>query len=371
MNLDSEGNKMTPQNHTGKAALFMGPGKPFEVREFPVSAPEKGKALLRILASGICGTDVHIRRGRLAQPSPLIIGHEFIGEIAALSAETEEFRVGDRVLYNMAKPCGKCRLCKTGDSANCLSFEVAYARDPAQPPHFFGGYADWCYAPADASSLTRLPDGVETVTAALFPCAGPTVLHALRLGGVLQKKADGVETAVVQGAGPLGQFASFWLSLCGVPRILLAVRDPAGPRAAMIAKLTRAQPVSPGELGGMISEGLSADLCIECSGVPEAFETGCRVLRNRGVYLVPGQYSDSGTIPFGPQVITFKALQIIGSSQYDASDVREYIRFLREHSAGLSGFAACSRGFPVDRINEAMDAAESHRYSKVYLTRSE
>jgi len=356
------------KNLTGKAALFEGAEKPFRVQEFPVSAPQPGQALLRLIATGVCGTDVHIHHGRLSQPTPLIIGHEFIGEIVALGSDSDAFQAGDRVIFNMAKPCGKCKLCRTGDSANCLSFTVAYARNPMEAPHFFGGFAEYCYAQAEPASLIKIPAHVDAFAAALFPCAGPTIIHSLKLGGIFENKAAGVETAVVQGAGPLGLFAALWLAQCGVPEIYVTVRDKNSSRAKLITEMTNATVCTAEEMDQKVAEGFAADVCIECSGAPVAFLSGCNLLRNRGKYLVPGQYSNSGSVPLEPQMITFKALQIIGSSQYDSTDVQSYIDFLSEHAQVAAKMTAGMKAFPVAEINEAMECAAQHAASKVVLT---
>lgn len=356
-------------NKTGKAAIYEGPMKPFKINEYPVTPPAPGYALLRLLASGICGTDVHIHHGRLAQDTPLIIGHEFIGEIVDINADDKTLSVGDRVIFNMAAPCGKCKLCESGDSANCLAFEVAYAQNPEKPPHFFGGYGEYVYAKAGIcdGALIKLPDNVDYMAASMFPCAGPTIIHALKLGGLYQNKAAQIETAVVQGSGPLGFFSALWLTLNGVKNIYTIVRDTNNFRSRQIQKFTRSVVICENELNVLVENGLSTDLAIECSGNPQAFAFGCSILRNRGIYLVPGQYSDSGTIPFGPQIITFKALQVIGSSQYDASDVTDYIAFLSENTDTMTDIGAYVKGFPLSEINEAMDAAEKHLFSKVVL----
>lgn len=353
----------------GKIAVFEGAGKVFEVKEYPVTPPRSGMALLRLLASGICGTDLHIHHGRLLNPSGIAIGHEFIGEIADINDGDGTLKVGDRVIYNMAKPCGKCKLCETGDSANCLSFEVAYVHDVSDAPHFFGGYGEYCYASTAAGTLIKIPDSVETFAAALFPCAGPTILHALKLGGIFDDAVrGGIETAVVQGAGPLGMFSALWLKLHGVKNIYVAGRSKSSPRMKSAEAMTGAKLCTENEIKDMAAGGLSVDLCIECSGNPEAFVNGCNILRNRGVYLVPGQYSDSGSVRFSPELITFKALRIYGSSQYDASDVADYIKFLGENAETVNKFAPLVAAYEVDKINDAIEAADEHLYTKVVLT---
>jgi threonine dehydrogenase-like Zn-dependent dehydrogenase len=116
------------------------------------------------------------------------------------------------------------------------------------------------------------------------------------------------------------------------------------------------------------SGGLGADCVVECSGDPEAFPEGLKLLRNRGVYLVPGQYSNSGSVSVEPQQITFKALQIFGSAQYDVTDQKDYLNFLVENESKWPAIdRICTHRWPLPQINEAMDAAISGEAVKSVL----
>lgn len=353
----------------GKAAVFVGANKDFEVREYPVSKPPAGQALLKMRLSGVCGTDVHIHHGRLGMPTPLILGHEFVGEIEAINGKG--FEVGDKVILNAATPCGECLLCKNGDSANCLNFKVAFAQNPEEEPHFFGGFAEYSYANID--NLVKIPKEVDYRAAAVYPCAGPTIIHSLKLGGIFQSKGENINTAVIQGAGPVGMFAVIWALKAGIKNVILSYRA-SGKRAELAKKLGVEHIVSPDkaeEYVQKITGKVGADLVIECSGNPKAFLQGTKMLRNRGIYLVPGQYSDSGDISFGPQIITFKALQVIGSSQYDTSDIIDYIEFLRENADIQKIIANSIKEFKVEEINEAIAYAGAKSACKVVLSSGE
>ena len=93
------------------------------------------------------------------------------------------------------------------------------------------------------------------------------------------------------------------------------------------------------------------------------------ILRNRGVYLVPGQYSASGGIEIQPQMITFKALHIIGSSQYSMCDVKMYLDFLVDHPALYEKINALGTKFKVSEINEAIAYAKSSQNVKTLLVK--
>ena len=90
-----------------KAAVYVGANKPFEVREFDVVEPPAGYGRSQLIASGVCGTDLHIHNGKLDEAAPAIIGHEFIGKLDALDpAEGEKYglKVGDNVIADIAVP---------------------------------------------------------------------------------------------------------------------------------------------------------------------------------------------------------------------------------------------------------------------------
>lgn len=362
-------------NKTSYAAIFTGIDKPFELREYPVTKPSAGTAAMSLVASGICGTDLHIHSGRLGSTPDRIIGHEFVGKVEALGeGDTNGLAVGDYVISDIAVPCGECLLCKTGDDANCVNMGVTNSGDPAEIPHFHGGYGRMCYAPV--SNLIRIPAAVNPRTAAVFACAGPTCMHAFKLGAGAGLSLDSVNVAVVQGSGAVGCFAAMYLAAAGVPNLLLVTAGrPDGGKRAMLASLGVKQVYSlagDGEekIAAVVRElsgGLGADLVIEASGGANALPFGIRLLRNRGIYLVPGQYSDRGPVAIEPHLITFNALRIIGSSQYSFSDVYAYVDFLCEHPELHAAIAATATDYPLEKINEAYADLEARRTTKALL----
>jgi len=118
-----------------------------------------------------------------------------------------------------------------------------------------------------------------------------------------------------------------------------------------------------------MSEGLGADLVFEASGNPAAIPMGIDLLRNRGVYLVPGQYSNSGGIEIQPQLITFKALQIIGSSQYSMVDVRKYVEFLEKNPDLEEAILSLATAYRVEDVNQAFADAKARKNIKTLLTK--
>ncbi len=371
---------MSDMVKTGKAAVFLEGEKRFDIREYPVIAPMKSEVLIRMLRSGVCGTDAHICDGRLPLGRrELIIGHELIGEVADCEAEVTHdglgapIRCGDRVVACVAVPCGFCFNCHRGGTASCLSFGVTYLKDPAQVPHFHGGYAEYLHSPA--VNLVRIPDGVDIDAVAAFPCGGPTIIRAFEYGGGLEKG----ELVVVQGTGSLGLFAIAWAVSKGCR--VIAIGSEANPaRLALAGELGAEQTlnfrgVSEEERFKIVKErakklgrGDGADVVVEATGSPRAVPEGMRLVRTRGRYLVPGQYSLSGKVEIQPELITFKAMRIIGSGQYMLSDVGTYLEFLKANPGCQAIFSRCvTHRFTVERAADAVAAAASGAAVKAVL----
>ncbi len=358
-------------SQTGKAVVFVGPNKQMEIREYPVVPPSDAGVLMKLVRSGICGTDIHILEGRLPIPPQFIPGHEFIGEIAETGehARTDALgtpiSAGDLAIACVAMPCGDCFSCMRGETANCLNFGVTYVRDPEEPPHFFGGYGEFVHHPS--ACLVKLPVGIDVDAASAFPCAGPTTIRAFDRAGDL----DAEELVVVQGTGPVGLFAIAWASARGCR--VVAIGSGKNKARMELARNLGAEVVidyretPPDErletvrhLAKEMNRGDGADVVFEASGSPSAIPEGLRLVRTLGRYIVPGQYSNSGAIEIEPQMITFKAVSIVGSSQYKISDIATYLDSLLKHPDLQGKFAACiTHRYSIAEANEACRAASS------------
>lgn len=359
-----------------KAALFMGAKRPFEIKEYEVTDPKKGMVRLNLLASGICGTDVHFYDGTIPLDAPKIIGHEFVGEVAKINDEDSKkynLSVGDRVISNIAVPCGKCKLCKSGDDANCVNMGVTNGGNPEDEPHFHGGFAEVSYAPA--ANFIKIPENVDSLAACVFACPGPTAIHAFNLAKRAGCDIKDAETAVVSGTGPVGCMAIAYLANAGVKNIIVLANRESKESDERVTALggTRILHIASMEDDEIIVEilnisgGLGADLAFEASGNPKAVPLALKFLRNRGVYLVPGQYSNSDGALIEPQLITFKALHIIGSSQYSMSDVREYLEFLSGNEMLQNNIKSLAALYKVEDINKAFADIKARKNIKSVL----
>jgi threonine dehydrogenase-like Zn-dependent dehydrogenase len=361
-----------------KAAVMVGVNTPFEVRTYDLVEPQDGMAMIKLIASGICGTDIHIHRGKIPIPVPMIIGHEFIGKVEALSAEDSKkygINKGDNVIVDVACPCGECFLCKNGDDANCLNLGVTYVHSPNEEPHLFGGYGEYNYSPV--KNLIKIPEALNPTMTCVFACAGPTALHAFSLAEKAKCGIQKASVAVVQGLGPVGTFAVIYLASLGIKNIVAITARNNIKREILAKELGVTEVLNLDKMSAEditknvrdLNNGMGADVVFEASGNPKAFVQGLDMLRNRGVYLVPGQYSNSGPIEIAPQMITFNALHIIGSSQYSTSDVSAYLAFLQKNPQLHKKILSLGNCYSIDEINQAFDDAKSGSNIKTMLVK--
>ncbi len=368
---------------TAKAAVFVKAGEALEVRSYPVTAPKGDMVLLKLKLSGICGTDNHIISGRLPIPPTFIPGHEFIGTVEKVGPRAKKdgvgqvIREGDLVIACVANPCGKCFNCKRGENANCLNFGVTNIRDPKDAPHLFGGFAEMLYQPAN--TIVHVPAGIPLEAVAAFPCAGPTAIHGFGRAGGLEKG----ELVVVQGTGPVGMFSIAWARAAGCR--VAAIGSASNPERIALARRLGAEQVWDYRAGtsaercaevkkwaAKYKRGDGADVVFEASGAPSAISEGFGLVRTLGRYIVPGQYSASGTVAINPEMITFKALTIVGSSQYSLADIKAYLAFLKKNPKLHRPFAACiTHQYTVDDAVKACADSSSGRAVKAVFKGSD
>ncbi|MGI5923645.1 MAG: zinc-binding dehydrogenase [Lentisphaeria bacterium] len=355
------------KDKSAQALVFCSPARQFELRRYPLLAPGPGQVGLRLFQSGICGTDMHFLHGTLTlPPGELILGHEFIGRIDAIGEGADYDAIGQKICCDdfaivcVAIPCGDCANCQRGETSSCMNFGVTYKQSPADPPHLHGGFAEYQFAPA--ANIVRLPAAVDPVAVSAFPCAGPTLIRAAKYSGGFQ--AD--EFVVVQGTGAMGLFAIAFAAAAGCR--VVAVGSMTNSERSELARAFGAEQIfdyradrdervkAIRELSG----GVGADVVIETSGTPDSFVEGLDLLRIRGRYLVPGQYSNSGAISILPQLITFKALQIFGSGQYNLRDVKDYLDFVLTHANLVEFFRRCTAArYTLDYHAAAFAAVEA------------
>jgi putative phosphonate catabolism associated alcohol dehydrogenase len=358
---------------TSRAAVLTQYEAPLEMKEFPVpDTIERGAALVRVELAGICGTDVHLWRGQLPIPLPVILGHETVGVIEELGEGLHEdwsrnaLSVGDRITWSSSINCDECYYCRTKPQpTRCLkrkAYGISY--DCSVAPHLLGGYAEYIYL-RPGTAIFKIPEELPTEAVVGAGCALTTSLHGIERIGV--QMGDNV---VIQGSGPVGlaalavakgSGAATTIVLGGPPHRLQIARRFGADACIDVDRTTVAERKARVlELTG----GFGADVVLECVGIPAAVPEGLELCRDGGRYLVLGHYGNAGTIEFNPHVITRKQLLVAGSWGFEPRHTRAALTFLSRTREQFPFEELIAEPFPLDRAFEALQATASWTTAK-------
>jgi threonine dehydrogenase-like Zn-dependent dehydrogenase len=323
----------------GRAVVLERFGEPLVVREFDVPSAGAGEMIVASRFGGICGTDMHLQQGHLSIPTPLVLGHEGLGLVrelgpgADVDAHGRPLAVGDEVMWASSMACGRCVPCQQYREPTLCEDRRTYGvnRPTTEDSGLYGSWAEYIHL-REATTVVRMPDGIDPLAAMSLACAGPTMIHALydrrpvRVG----------EVVVVQGSGPVGVAAAAIAHLSGAARVIVA----GGPadRLELAASVgigdEHVNVVQTDDRDGALERvreltgGRGADLVIECTGVPAAVGQGLYLARRGGSYLVVGQYTDAGDTAINPHQIVYRQLDVIGSWGFTGAHLVEYVTLL-------------------------------------------
>lgn len=326
---------------TMTAARLYTPGEPLVVEQVPVPELEPGEVLVRVRACGLCGTDIHLAVvGDLpVARTPITLGHEAAGVVAALGPGVRGFSEGDRVALFPSATCGACRPCLAGRESLCDHSGVyGMVRD--------GSLADYVAAPA--RSLIRLPDTIDFELGAIVTDGVATPFHALRSRGALRAG----ETVGVFGCGGLGTHAVQLARMMGAGRVIAVDTDAAArsracelgadvaldPREADVARLIRKQ-------GGL-------DLALECVGLAETVALAMRSLAKGGRAVLVGVGPDRPQLP-PLAVFVGREQAVMGSFGMDRRDIEDLLALVAAGRLDLG--RSVSARYPLHRAADALN----------------
>lgn len=329
------------------------------LRDVPRPACGPNDVLIKVHYAGVCGTDLHIwewdawASGRLKPP--LIIGHEFAGEIVELGAETKSaglLAMGDLVTAEGHIVCGHCLPCRTGDAHVCRRTQIiGVDRD--------GAFAEYIAMPA--SNVMRL-DGIPTQIGAIMDPIGNAVHTALE-GGSLAGSA-----VMVVGAGPIGCFAVGIARAAGASIVIASDLNPT--RRDIAKKMGAHVVIDPTKEDvvarvNQLTSGDGADVVCEMSGHPSGHAQAFAVARPGGRVNMLGTPSRSTEVDFARDVI-FKGLTIYGVTGRRMYDTWQQMgRFIRAGQFDPS--PVITHRFPLDRMAEAIGVIKDGSAGKVIL----
>ena len=335
-----------------KAIVYDAP-RSFSYRDVAGPSPEDDEVLIHVRACGLCGTDLHIHEGEFNPRFPLIPGHEFTGEVAAVGKAARGWQAGDRVVANCNRACGACFPCRRGQPLRCENL-VAYGIQTD------GGLAEYvCVKAGDVFAVTTL-SWREATMVEPTACA----VHGMEVLGV-RPGSD----VLMFGAGPTGQILAQLLRINGAASLTVAA--PAGPKLALAERLSADRVVAidrdDPEQHRRALRDISAngfDYVVEATGAPQMCAEAVRQTRRGGEVLLYGVYPDTATFPVNPFDVFRREITIKGSFA-QISDFGRALAYLESGKVKVDEIV--SDEFELKDWDRALDNAWHRRGIKAIL----
>lgn len=292
-----------------KAVMKTKPEPGIVVLDIPVPEVGGDEVLIKVRAASICGSDLGIYNYTAAYSKmtlPVVMGHEFSGEIVETGRDVAGFKVGDRVLSESVKACGVCRFCREGRSNLCEESTLFGI-------HTAGGFAEYVTVPYKL--LHRVPENMSYEDAALVEPLS-NALHFVK--DITPFRIN--DFVVVQGCGPIGLYSAQLFKLGGADVIMTGLS--ADKTRFEIAKKLGIETVNIQEqdLEEIVRErtkGAGADIAFVAVGAPPAVKQATRIVRKRGRVTVVGIFG--AEVPIDMTWLVRRELEIKGA--YDAKPV--------------------------------------------------
>ncbi len=324
------------------------------MQDVPVPDIGPNDVLIKVRKASICGTDIHIWNwdawSQKTIKVPMVIGHEFMGEIAKLGAEVTGFQVGDRVSGEGHITCGSCRNCRAGKRHLCRNtVGLGVNRQ--------GCFAEYVALPA--FNVFRVPKEIPDEIASFFDPLGNAVHTALSFDLV-------GEDVLITGAGPIGVMAAAISRHVGARHVVVTDVNPFRLELARKLGATRAVDVRSQTLGDVMqSLGMTEgfDVGMEMSGNGQAFRDMLSVMNHGGRVAILGIPPNEVSIDWN-QVI-FKGLMLKGV--YGREMFETWYKMVAMLQSGLDVAPVVTHRFPAARYAEAFEAMRSGQSGKVVL----
>ena len=375
---------MRGKNRKVKAATLEGKGL-LTVKDYPYPDLDKNCAIIKMEYSGICGTDKHSFEGFFHQkggrpiPLPVIQGHENVGIIEEINGELldhdgKKLFVGDRVVPAPNISCGKCFACRNNRPYYYCECKLDYGNNigAGKAPHIFGGWSEYLYI-IPGSHLFKYPDNLD-------PQFG-TFIEPLSVTGCLDKARQwssewepfrSGDIVAILGTGPIGLFHLIKANLMGAGKLISI--DPSKFRTSIAEEFGATNIIVSNNADEIkdninkITDNYGVDLVVDCSGVSEGLSIALNLIREGGMVLEVGIFSNSHDIPINPHSqILEKSARVIGIGGDDISQYYPSIKLLDRTIHQLPWDKIISHNYNINNINKAMEVAMSDKSMKVLV----
>jgi D-arabinose 1-dehydrogenase-like Zn-dependent alcohol dehydrogenase len=359
---------------SGTAALFVGNGKPFELRSYPIPSPEPGAIVARVSLANICGSDLHMWHAeldleRLRLPMPLCIGHEAVGEVSALGdgvttdSAGAPLAIGDRISWRYFVPCGRCRACVAGKTRACQRCHafISQGQSAEAAPHFVGAFATHYYIRPGQTTF-KVPASVTDAAAAGANCALAEVIQGLTLAEL--RLGD---TVVLQGAGGLGIFAAAVAKEMGAGRVIAI--DSVAERLDLARDFGADETINLTDVTETrdrirrvreATDGWGAEVVCEFVGNGGVVSEGIQMLAPGGRYLEIGCINRGTEVVLDPAHLTLLNRSVLGVVYYEPWALEAALAFLAHKHAAFPWDRLAGVRYGLDSIDRAFADAAAH-----------
>ena len=332
-----------------RAAVITEFNAPWQLRELADARPAAGQVLIRVRATGMCGTDLHVHHGVFPLKPPFVAGHEPTGDVVELGAGVTDLKVGDRVgVFWNQKGCGRCAACQKGTPARCAN--------SSSWMNLGGGNSELMLAWASGCQL--LPDGVSNEDAAPIFCAGYTVMSGLR--NATPKPGERV---AVLGVGGLGHLAVQLSKAVGLETF--AITGQANKQQELKDFGADEVVVVDGDIGQRLTDLGGVDIVLSTTNSAAQIASALNGLRPGGRLVSMGLPSEP--IPVSALPLMMGQRELRGSTQDERSDLAEALDFVARGKVKPK-----IDTYPLSRINDVRERLEAGkvRYRAVLLHES-
>ena len=345
--------------NTMMALVKTGPKPGLTMTEVPIPETEPGQVKIRVLKSAICGTDLHIYNwddwSKRTIKTPLIIGHEFVGEIVELGGGVTEYNIGDIVSGEGHIVCKTCRNCMAGRLHLCkYTIGVGVNRD--------GCFAEYLVIPAE--NVVRIVDGIPLDTAACLDALGNAVHTALKfdLTG---------EDVLITGAGPIGIMAAIICRHCGAKKIAITDLNPyrlkLAKEAVPSAWAVDPRKITTSELMREMNMTEGFDIGLEMSGSDAAFSDMVEHMGHGGRVSLLGFHSRDTVICWDKVVFAGLTIQgIYGREMFDT-----WYKMMSMLQTGLDISKVITHRFDIKDFEKGFAVMQNGESGKVVLNWAE
>ncbi|KAA3636633.1 MAG: alcohol dehydrogenase [Armatimonadetes bacterium] len=358
------------------AAVLKEYDQPLVLEELVVPPLEPGAVLMKVECATVCGTDVHIQRGRLPGAQiPLIAGHESVGTVIAMSgrdrdANDQPISAGDRIVFSYPW-CGSCYWCTIAGQPTLCEATRMYGWGPmTESPHLTGTFSELVYVRPECNIL-RVPEELDPAVVASTTCALRTIMHGFerltQTGPVLP-----TDTVAIMGSGAVGLYATAVarrsgaakVILLGAPQDRLEIGSSWG--ADQVVDITATSAEERRDIVMCLTNGRGADIVLDCAGPVAAFEEAMELTRRGGRVVEIGiGTTDPGTI--SPYYLNIKMISVTGSVSGAIRHYHRALGFVRSNTGTFDFGLLNTRGFALSDINLALAGVESQEYLKPYI----